>query len=82
MSLASHQREAEFLPFPFVEVEALEHLAAERGDDRLRAEALARQATIYRTPTTRFDARVGQYVSTTSSLPAIQNRIGLRPAPG
>ena len=37
--------------------EALEHVAAERGDDRLRAEALARQATIYRTPTTRFDAQ-------------------------
>ena len=39
-----------------VAYEALERLAAERGDDRLRADALARQATIYRTPTTRFDA--------------------------
>ena len=37
--------------------EALERLAAERGDDRLRADALARQATIYRTATTRFDAK-------------------------
>jgi tetratricopeptide (TPR) repeat protein len=36
--------------------EALERLAAERGDDRVRADALARQATIYRTATTRFDA--------------------------
>ena len=36
--------------------EALERLAAERGDDRLRADALARQATICRTATTRFDA--------------------------
>ncbi len=36
--------------------EALERLAAERGDDRLRADALARQATIYRTPTMLFDA--------------------------
>ncbi len=35
--------------------EAFERLAAERGDDRLRAEALAHQATIYRTPTTRHD---------------------------
>lgn len=36
--------------------EALERLATDRGDDRLRADALARQATIYRTATTRFDA--------------------------
>ena len=35
--------------------EAFERLAAERGDDRLRADALAHQATIYRTPTTRVD---------------------------
>jgi len=35
--------------------EAFERLAAERGDDRLRADALARQATIYRTPTRLFD---------------------------
>jgi len=28
----------------------------DRGDDRLRADALAHQATIYRTATTRFDA--------------------------
>jgi len=38
-----------------VAYEALERLATERGDDRLRADALARQGTIYRTPTTRFD---------------------------
>ena len=36
--------------------EAFERVAVERGDDRLRADALARQATIYRTATTRFDA--------------------------
>jgi len=36
--------------------ESFEHLAAERGDERMRADALARQATIYRTATTRFDA--------------------------
>ena len=36
--------------------EAFERLAAERGDDRYRADALAHQATIYRTATTRFDA--------------------------
>ena len=36
--------------------EAIERLATDRGDDRLRADALARQATIYRTATTRFDA--------------------------
>jgi predicted ATPase/class 3 adenylate cyclase len=36
--------------------EALERLATDRGDDRLRADAIARQATIYRTATTRFDA--------------------------
>ena len=36
--------------------ESFERLAAERGDDRLRADALARQATIFRTATTRFDA--------------------------
>ncbi len=36
--------------------EALERLASERGDDRLRADAIARQATIYRTPTMLFDA--------------------------
>jgi class 3 adenylate cyclase/tetratricopeptide (TPR) repeat protein len=35
--------------------EAFERLAAGRGDDRFRADALAHQATIYRTPTTRFD---------------------------
>ena len=35
--------------------EAFERLAVERGDDRLRADALARQATIYRTPTMLFD---------------------------
>jgi predicted ATPase len=35
--------------------EAFERLAAERGNDRLRADALAHQATIYRTPTTRVD---------------------------
>ena len=32
--------------------EAFERVAVERGDDRLRADALARQATIYRTATT------------------------------
>ncbi|HEY5521510.1 MAG TPA: adenylate/guanylate cyclase domain-containing protein [Candidatus Limnocylindrales bacterium] len=36
--------------------EAFERLAVERGDDRFRADALAHQATIYRTATTRFDA--------------------------
>jgi tetratricopeptide (TPR) repeat protein len=35
-----------------VTYEALERLAAERGDDRLRADALAHQATVYRIPTT------------------------------
>jgi len=35
--------------------EAFERLAAARGDDRFRADALAHQATIYRTATTRFD---------------------------
>ena len=36
--------------------EALERLATDRSDDRLHADAFARQATIYRTATTRFDA--------------------------
>ena len=36
--------------------EAFERVAADRGDERLRADALAHQATIYRTATTRFDA--------------------------
>jgi predicted ATPase/class 3 adenylate cyclase len=36
--------------------EALERLATERGDDRLRADALAHQATVYRIPTTSFNA--------------------------
>jgi predicted ATPase/class 3 adenylate cyclase len=36
--------------------EALERLAAECSDARLRADALAHQATIYRTATTRFNA--------------------------
>ncbi len=36
--------------------EALERLATDRSDDRLHGDALARQATIYRTATTRFDA--------------------------
>jgi tetratricopeptide (TPR) repeat protein len=40
-----------------VAYEALERVAADRGDERMRAEALAHQATIYRTPTTRFDAK-------------------------
>ena len=35
--------------------ESLEQLAEGRRDDRLRADALARQATIYRTATSRFD---------------------------
>jgi predicted ATPase/class 3 adenylate cyclase len=36
--------------------EALERLAKERGDEGLRADALARQATVYRMPTTSYDA--------------------------
>ena len=49
--------------------EALESLAAERGDDRLRADALARQATIYRTATTRFDAeRANEVLSAASAI--------------
>jgi class 3 adenylate cyclase/tetratricopeptide (TPR) repeat protein len=34
---------------------AFERFAGDRGNDRLRADALARQATIYRTPTMLFD---------------------------
>jgi predicted ATPase/class 3 adenylate cyclase len=54
--------------------EALERLAVERGDDRLRAVALARQATIYRTATPRFDAeRAGEVVDAALEIARARN---------